>query len=310
MTYDTTAPAGTRTMRTVTAMFETRPAAENAMARLRQEGLPDQNISLVAGPESETHSIAPEAGDNRGFWEQLKDMFFPENDRQVYAEGLRRGGFLVCAATTEDRYERVLDILDDEGSIDMDQRETEWRAQGWGGTGMGMGEAGIGAAAGATGGAGERSMRAGETSARGAGEASMRGSEEQVIPIAQEELRVGKRDVGHGRFRVRSFVVEIPINEQVDLRRERVNVERRPADRSAAAGDDAFRERTIEAEERAEEPVVSKDARVTEEVVVSKDVEHERRNVSDTVRRTEVEIEDERNRSGTPGGQGTPSRGR
>ena len=304
MTYDTTAPAGTRTMRTITAMFETRPAAENAMARLRQEGLPDQNISLVAGPESETHSIAPEAGDSRGFWEQLKDMFFPENDRQVYAEGIRRGGFLVCAATTDDRYERVLDILDDEGSIDMEQRENEWRAQGWGGTAMGMGEAGIGTAeSGAIGGAAGTSMR-------GSRESSVQGSQEEVIPVAEEELRVGKRDVSHGRFRVRSYVVEVPVTEELDLRRERVNVERRPTSRPAAAGDDAFRERTIEAEERAEESVVSKDARVTEEVVVSKNVEHERRNVSDTVRRTEVEIEDERNRSGTPGGQGTPSRGR
>ena len=89
------------------------------------------------------------------------------------------------------------------------------------------------------------------------------------------------------------------MQEQVALREERVNVERRPVDRPVAAGDDAFRERTIEATETAEEAVVAKEARVTEEVVVRKQSEERTQTVSDTVRRTEVEVEDERGRTGT-----------
>ena len=89
------------------------------------------------------------------------------------------------------------------------------------------------------------------------------------------------------------------MQEQVALREERVSVERRPVDRPIAAGDDAFRERTIEATETAEEAVVAKEARVTEEVVVRKQSEERTQTVSDTVRRTEVEVEDERGRTGT-----------
>jgi uncharacterized protein (TIGR02271 family) len=89
------------------------------------------------------------------------------------------------------------------------------------------------------------------------------------------------------------------VQEQVALREERVNVERRPVDRPVAAGDDAFRERTVEATESAEEAVVAKEARVTEEVVVRKQSEERTQTVSDTVRRTEVEVEDERGRTGT-----------
>jgi stress response protein YsnF len=98
-----------------------------------------------------------------------------------------------------------------------------------------------------------------------------------------------------GRVRVHSHVVETPVQEQVNLRQERVEIERRPVDRPVNASSDAlFRERTIEAEERVEEPVVSKEARVKEELVVNKDVEQRTETVRDTVRRTEVEVDDER----------------
>ena len=55
-----------------------------------------------------------------------------------------------------------------------------------------------------------------------------------------------------------------------------------------------FRERTIEVTATAEEAVVAKEARVKEEIVVGKDTEERTETVSDTVRRTEVEIDDER----------------
>jgi stress response protein YsnF len=99
-------------------------------------------------------------------------------------------------------------------------------------------------------------------------------------------------------------VVERPVQEQVNLREERVHVERRPVDRALSETDAAFRDRTIEAEERREEAVVSKEARVKEELVVRKDVEQRTETISDTVRSTEVDVEDERSsnaadRSGT-----------
>jgi stress response protein YsnF len=93
---------------------------------------------------------------------------------------------------------------------------------------------------------------------------------------------------------VRSYVVETPVNEQVNLRSERVNVERRLADRTVQAGEDAFQERTIEAAATSEEAVVAKTARVTGEVVVSKEVGQRTETVSDTVRSTKVDVEDER----------------
>jgi uncharacterized protein (TIGR02271 family) len=124
----------------------------------------------------------------------------------------------------------------------------------------------------------------------------------------EEQIDIGKRAVERGGVRVRTYVRETPVEEQVTLREEHVRVERRPADR--AADDltlDTFQDRTIEVRETAEEAVVSKTARVTEEVVIRKDVEERVETVRDTVQRTEVEVEDTRGgvgsrRSDLPGG--------
>ncbi len=106
----------------------------------------------------------------------------------------------------------------------------------------------------------------------------------EAIPIVEERLRVGKRDTNLGRVRVRSYLVEEPAEEQVTLRQERVRVERRPVDKELTGREDAFHE----------EAVVSKEARVTEEITLRKEAEGRTETVSDTVRHTEVEVEDER----------------
>ena len=77
---------------------------------------------------------------------------------------------------------------------------------------------------------------------------------EEVIPVAEEELRVGKRDVNNGRVKVRSYVVETPVRESVSLRDENVEVTRRAVDRPVSGTEDAFVDRTIEAEDTARKP--------------------------------------------------------
>ncbi|AWK87928.1 hypothetical protein DEW08_08595 [Azospirillum thermophilum] len=154
-----------------------------------------------------------------------------------------------------------------------------------GDAGLGAGTAGTGVGSGAGSGLGAAAQ----------GMRDVNAGEEERIPVVEEQLNVGKREVARGGVRVRSYVVETPVEEHVRLRDETVTVERRPAD--LAAGDlpaDAFRERTIEVTETDEEAVVEKAARVREEVVIRKEVEVRDQAVSDTVRRTEVEIEDDR----------------
>jgi uncharacterized protein (TIGR02271 family) len=129
-----------------------------------------------------------------------------------------------------------------------------------------------------------------------------------VIPVVEEQLKVGKRQVNKGRVKVRSYAVETPVSEQVSLRTETVHVERRPMDRAAAVGEDAFKERTFEATATSEEPVVSKQVRVTGEVALTKDVEQRTQTVSDTVRSTKVDVEDDRATAKKPASGAPPRR--
>jgi hypothetical protein len=71
----------------------------------------------------------PTSGD-RSFWEELKDLFLPAEDRYAYG-GLRRGGVVVSVRTEETSYERVLEILDREGAVDLDKQQASWREEGW-----------------------------------------------------------------------------------------------------------------------------------------------------------------------------------
>jgi uncharacterized protein (TIGR02271 family) len=123
--------------------------------------------------------------------------------------------------------------------------------------------------------------------------------EEEVIPLAEEELQVGKRTVDRGTTSIRRYAVRKPVEETVTLRDETVSVERR---RPVTAGEPgvpagAFEERTVEVHQMAEEPVVSKTARVAEEVVVRKDTTERTETVRDDVRREQVEIQDPNRRT-------------
>jgi uncharacterized protein (TIGR02271 family) len=116
--------------------------------------------------------------------------------------------------------------------------------------------------------------------------------DEVILPVVEERLKVGKRKVQTGGVRVRTGVVETPVEEQVKLHREKVKVERRPVDRPAAAGDAILSEGTLELTETAEEAVVAKEARVIEEVVLNRAGSDRTQTVRDTVRRTDVDVEE------------------
>lgn len=114
-----------------------------------------------------------------------------------------------------------------------------------------------------------------------------------VVPVVEEELQVSKREVQHGGVHVYSYVTERPVQESVRLREEQVTVERRPVDRPVAPGEPGlFQEGTFEVRQRAEEAVVAKEARIVEEVVVSKNVAEHTETIRDTLRRNEVIVED------------------
>ncbi|GGB89157.1 YsnF/AvaK domain-containing protein [Dyadobacter sediminis] len=115
----------------------------------------------------------------------------------------------------------------------------------------------------------------------------------ESIPVIRETIHIGKRSVATGGVRFRSRIIERPVEETIRLRQERVEVDRTPVNRVATEADFAnFQEGTIEVTESAEIPVVSKEARVVEEVNVNLNTQEKEEVIRDTVRHTEVTTED------------------
>ena len=290
---------------TITALFDRPAEAQAAQAKLVAAGIPQSAIKLVQGAQTaRTSGSYDYHKDEGGFWGSLKDFFMPEEDRYAYSEGLSRGGTLLTASVEPTQTETAYDILEQHGSVDLDQRESAWRKEGWSGysaTG-GTTTAGstTGTAATGTTATGAAALKATDTST----------DETDYIPVVEERLSVGKRVAEAGRVRVRSYVVEKPVEEQVTLRDETVHVDRRAVDRPVTAADEAlFASKTIEATELREQAVVSKEARVVEEVGIRKDAGQRTETITDKVRHTEVEVEDERGNVSRTGTAGTATTG-
>ncbi len=118
-------------------------------------------------------------------------------------------------------------------------------------------------------------------------------SDNKSIPIIEESFEVGKKKVQTGGVRLKSRIVERPVEEELRLRQEWVNIERNAVDRPATEAElAAFTDGEVEMIESAEVPVVTKQARVVEEIRLSKEVEEHSETVRDTVRKTEVNVEE------------------
>lgn len=304
--------------KTIVALYDDATPVERVLAELDGAGIPRSSFQIVGG-SSASSSITSSASD-RAFGSDfgvagsrvssLTGLGVPESDAHMYAEGVRRGGVLLVGRVPESSCGRALDIIERYDPVDPELHGQRLRDSGWTGydeTAADYDEVqareersryatGLSAAA-----SGMRDVNVGrvDDDAARIGDGNSRVGEvgrEEHIPLAEEQLEVGKRSVERGGVRVRARIVEMPIEELVRLRDETVTVERRDVSPDRAATEADFQDRTIEVTETDEVPVVSKTARVTGEVVIRKDVEERTETVSDTVRRTEVDVDDRTNR--------------
>lgn len=245
--------------------YDNMSTAERVKDELNKAGFDD--VSVFSGREGP------------GLWQEIKEFFgfADEEDRQVYAEAARRGDAAVAvslddATTTSES--RALQIMQRYNPIDLNREAEQWRAQGWKGY-RGAASASASTASTSTPSASTQSTNSGR----------------QVMPVIEEQVQVGKRQILTGGLRLHTRVTEKPVEAQVQLREEHVTVERHPTDRPVTASDQAFREREVEVTETAEQPVISKQARVVEEVVVGKTAQQHTQTVRDSVKRTDVDVE-------------------
>lgn len=265
---------------TIVAVFDDRTQAQTAARRLEEAGVSSSAIRIQNTSDDASSGERHEGGGIRSFFAELFGIGAGKGDDDDdysghYAEAVRRGSTVITVQAEGDaQVGMATDVLEDCGAIDIDERLEQWRGAGY----EGYDET--------------RQPTAAETMASERQPAAREDETGTRMPVVQEDLKIGKREVARGRVRVHRRVVETPVEEQVALREERAVVDRRAVDRPATPADmDALKDETIEFTESAEEPVVEKTARVVEEVQLGKRVEERKATVRDTVRRTEVEVE-------------------
>ena len=308
---------------TVVGIFDNASEAQKAIDQLVDEGFSRSNIDLSAntGTSSQgsdelipdrhvntsgtrTEEVVDDVKDTGSsignFFSSLFGSDDDDNTRKYSTVG-HQGTIVTVHASTEDEAERAADILDDNGAVDVDDRASQY---GYAGSTTGTGTTGYTDTTTGVGSTGYADTTTG-IGTTGTGFADTTTTDytdttrpvgltdgDQTIKVIEEDLQVGKRTVETGGVRVRSRIVARPVEESVRLREERVTVQRTPVNRPATSADlNAFQDGQIELTEHAEVPVVAKTANVVEEISVGKDVTERDELIQDTVRKTEVDVE-------------------
>lgn len=182
----------------------------------------------------------------------------PAADVRFYQQGVQQGGSLVVARVDDSKAANAANVMARYKMVDVDARVAQLKQTG------------------------------ADVSLREFGEG------DHVLPVIEEQIAVGKRSVEGGRMRVYSTVTETPVEQQVTLHDETVSVERHPVSRDVTSADlaTAFKEQSFELRETREEAVIAKTARVIEEVVIGKQGTDRIETIRDTVRRTDVNVEE------------------
>jgi uncharacterized protein (TIGR02271 family) len=294
---------------TIVAVFETNAHADEAVRALTSAGVPADAIERRAknSQTAESGRGAQASPPSTGFffWDIMFGAQSSHQDRSLYERSVDRGQIVIAVTVPERQADEVMSVLENCSPVALDENATKDesaepapadrpRAEASANPDAPIRQTGRSEDERKRGDDVEEDEDSGRTETTTEERESRRSSgeeEEQVIPLAEEELRVGKRTINRGTTRIRRYVVETPVERPVSLRDERVVVERRKPVTDSATGD-ALTEKTIEVTETSEAPVTDKVARLKEEVVVRREGRERDETVRDTVRRDEIAVED------------------
>ena len=298
---------------TIVAVFDEYGQAQSAMQTLFNAGFTHSEIKLspaedtAEARQTALRGTAHAEEESGGRW-HIGNIFRSllgadqhSDDAGIYAEAIRRGSYVLSIdASSDDKEQQASDIIQQYHPIDLALRSSHWRLSGWSGyesTAPVLGPTEIEQ---------EREsyrQASGETQAAttavpatpvspAAASTHASASEETTIPVIEEQLKVGKRVVQKGGVRIFQHITETPVEESVNLREEHVKIKRTPVDLPVSESElAAMKDSSIEVRESTEEAVVEKTAHIVEEISIDKEVTEHTETISDTLKRTDVDIE-------------------
>ncbi|MGI4832322.1 MAG: YsnF/AvaK domain-containing protein [Janthinobacterium lividum] len=278
-------------MQTVVGMFDTAAQAQQAAKQLAAAGFGLDSVDVSNAKTGTSTSSNSDTSDYQnasgtavegaadaagratqhaedsigGFFSHLFGGNDNDDTTQRYSHVARQAGSIVTVhCSTPEHAHQAADILDEAGAVNVDERAAQTGYQ-------------------------SQAKGFASTTPTAAKTTSTDGLTAEVI---EENLQVGKRTEQTGGVRLRSRIVEKPVEASVRLREEHVVVNRTPVNRPATEADfTAFKEGQVELTESAERAVVAKEAHVVEEVSLGKQVTEREEIIRDTVRNTEVDVE-------------------
>lgn len=249
----------------IVTLYDTAGHANEARRSLEAAGFPASEISTL------TSAGLGMSGDKLSeprVWHRLFGRDIEQHEATVYGRVVGSGGAILTVRVPEADAPRALGILNAHRAVDVQRRAVQEGIL-----------TGAGAAASTS------------TPPEPVVTAPRAASGEEILRLAEEQLEVGKRIVREGSTRIRRFVVETPVEKQVTLHEEHVRVVRRAISDTEPLRNIDWTEKTIEVNEMAEEPVITKSAHLTEEVVIQKEGTDQVKTVRDKIRRQQVEVE-------------------
>lgn len=258
--------------KTIVGLYDDRTTAHRVVDDLEDRGFGEEHLRYASHEKGERSDYEVDA--NKGATpDALTGYGVPKDEANFYAEAVRRGGALVIARVHDQDAEAAADIMARHNPIPYEERSAAYREEGF----TAYEETEPYSQEEIT---EERNRYADQTQAR--------------MKEIEEQLKIGKREIVRGGVRVHKYVDTDVVEETLRLRDEEINVDRETVNRKLTPdeADAAFKEETIELTERDEEAVVEKEARVTGEVAVGKEVREREETVGGEVRKTRVEVEE------------------
>jgi len=260
--------------KTVVAIFNSMDEAETAADDLFENGFLKEDIDVSSGEKYEEDEEG-ESGITRFF----KNLFGTNDEKTKRYSRVAKKGYVVAVHThSEEEALQACEILDDDGAIDVNDHYRKHVAPLYNDDDL-------------------ENKAETEEEIEDRNEADIRSTDAndeatETIPVIEEDMEVHKKEVPTGGVRVRSRIIEKPVEENLRLREEHIHVERRKVNRTPTEEElKNFKNQTTEFTEHAEVPEIEKTPKVVEEVRLQKDVDHRNETVRDKVQRKDVDVE-------------------
>ena len=239
----------------IVAVYDRAEKAREAARALASSGFVSSDISVL-----NSGSVSDKDASDSSVWQRLFGRSVPDEETAAYRRTINPGGAVLTLRTPDREVDRAMKILNVHGPTNFEDRSGS-------------------------------TLTSTRMSATAPTETREVDAAEEVLRLAEEQIDIGKQQVATGKSRIRRFVTEQPVEQQITLHEEHYEVSRREVNDPQLAKDIDWNDRTIEVIETSEQPVVTKTARITEEVVIRRRGSDHVETIRDTVRRQQLEVE-------------------